>query len=109
MERCVSLTVSALEGLKKEDVLNKTKKGPQLQEIIDHLLKLKSGHIAELSVEVSDELETCLASTSECLLPNQIHVEDHRRSTSLYPHKDLWFYMVHHLVSSHHKDDKRYD
>ena len=72
MERCVSLTISALEGLKKEDVLNKTKKGPQLKEIIDHLLKLKSGHIAELSVEVSDELEACLASTSACLLPNQM-------------------------------------
>ena len=45
MERCVSLTVSALEGLKKEDVLNKTKKGPQLQEIIQCTLQLPEVHM----------------------------------------------------------------
>ena len=64
--------VSALQGLKKEDFLNKTLKGPQLQEIIDHLLKLKRDQIATLSVQVCDELECCLLSKGNCLLPNQM-------------------------------------
>ena len=78
VEKCVSLRVCALEGLKGEDILCKTKKGPNLLEIIDHLLGLKSGHIAGLSVALCDELETCLASTAECILPNQMWRRSHQ-------------------------------
>ena len=43
-----------------------------MQEIIDHLLKLKRDQIATLSVQVCDELECCLLSKGNCLLPNQM-------------------------------------
>ena len=43
---------STLEDLKKEDILEKTSKGPFLRDIIDHLLKLDSTQIAELAIKL---------------------------------------------------------
>lgn len=42
------------------------------EEGFHHLLKLERDHIVTLSVQVCNELECCLLSKGNCLLPNQM-------------------------------------
>ena len=93
--------ISALQGLKKEDVLNKTLKGPLLKEIIDHLLKLERCQMDKLSVKIGDELEYCLLSKGKCLLPSQMWHAFHpvRLSDKL---KETWSEFVVYASLPHH-------
>ena len=89
------IIVSTLEDLKKEDILEKTSKGPFLRDIIDHLLKLDSTQIAELAIELCSELERCLPSKDKCV-PSQMWQAFHklRLSEKL---KDTWSIFIMHV------------